>query len=477
MGRDKAATLFDYMKLWALYGVCIIVVYLLPSFVKFPFFLALLFAGYVSKDDSFILAFFIILFAEIGGLFPETSRIEGAYQRLPVYGLGPVRLPLYDIALVMLTIKSYFRSKEALTFKPKLTPVLILLVILAGFSLVLGMDRNSYVFSIRAFLSFLVFFIFPKLLNSEKDILRFMSFLFSAVFLIVYASLAEALSGFRLGNIAGEVYKSALEFREIRVINSPFLVLICFIYASYWLYANRAVGFKRLYLGAIVAICYFLNALSATRGWFLAFSLMLTVSFLVYLNKTHRIIAYLFPMVTVIIFMASSSSQLSYVVGNAIGRLQTIETLVEGDLSAGGTLSRITVRMPRMLVKLKENPIIGFGFSDEYYQYADNHVGWIMQMLQMGILGLFIFLVMFYRFIEYNISIVHLTKEKAVHVFSIALMGIMVIHTSSTAIFAFSALGAQQEIMQMLAILLTGRAILSSHELRLLQQRKYPGDS
>jgi hypothetical protein len=268
-----------------------------------------------------------------------------------------------------------------------------------------------------------------------------------------------------------------LEFREIRVINSPFLVLICFIYASYWLYANRAVGFKRLYLGAIVAICYFLNALSATRGWFLAFSLMLTVSFLVYLNKTHRIIAYLFPMVTVIIFMASSSSQLSYVVGNAIGRLQTIETLVEGDLSAGGTLGRITVRMPLMLVKLKENPIIGFGFSDEYYQYADNHVGWIMQMLQMGMLGLFIFLVMFYRFVAHNTLIARLTKEKAVHVFSIALMGIMVIHTSSTAIFAFSALGAQQEIMQMLAILLTGRAILSSHELRLLQQRKYPGDS
>jgi len=328
----------------------------------------------------------------------------------------------------------------------------------------MGMD--SYRTTIRALLSMLTFYFFPRLISSEEELIRIFSFLFSAVFVVAFTSLLEAVTGFKLGNLAGEVYQSAFDFREIRILNSPFLLLISFIFATYWLYAKKNVGFKKSYLGSILVICYFLIVLSATRGWFLAFSSMLIASFALFLNKTHRVVTYSLPMIILVIVVFSYSPQLSNVLENVTARLATVESLAEGDLSAGGTLSRITIRMPRMLVKVRENPILGFGFSDEYYQYADNHVGWVMQILQVGIIGLFIFLALCYRFVSSNNSLVRITGEKALHVFTIALLGLMVIHSSSTAIFAFSALGAQQEIMQLLAVLLTGHSIISSNVLR-----------
>lgn len=463
MKREKPVNAFNYLKLWLLYGVCIIVVYFMPPVVKYPFFLALLLIGFFSKDSSFVLAFWVILFAEIGGLFPETARAEGVYQRLPVFGVGPVRMPLYDMSLLMLSIKAYISPKVKPPIKLSLKPVLGVIIVLFVFSVALGMGMNSYRTTIRALLSMLTFYFFPRLICSEKDLHKFFSLIFSAVFVIAFATITEALTGFRLGNLAGEVYKSALEFREIRLINSPWLLLISFIFASYWLYAKKKSNFREVYLSSILALCYILIILSATRGWFLAFSLMLSASFVLFLNKTHRTIAYLFPITILIIIVFSRSPQLSEVLTNVTGRLSTIGDLAEGDLSGGG---RITVSMPRMLIKVRENPILGFGFSDEYYQYADNHAGWVMQILQMGVIGLFVFLALFYRFVSYNYSLVRISGERALHVFSIALMGLMVIHSTSTAVFAFSALGAQYEIMQLLAVLLTGHSVISSDVLR-----------
>jgi len=134
MNREKPVNAFDYLKLWILYGVCIVVVYFMPPVVKSPFFLALLLIGFYSKDSSFVLAFWVILFAEIGGLFPQTARVEGVYQRLPVYGVGPVRMPLYDLSLLMLSIKAYFSRKVKPPIKFSLKPVLAVIIVLIVFS-------------------------------------------------------------------------------------------------------------------------------------------------------------------------------------------------------------------------------------------------------------------------------------------------------------------------------------------------------
>jgi hypothetical protein len=432
----------------------------MPSIVKYPFFLALLLIGFFSENNSFVLAFWVVLFAEIGGLFPETAREIGVYQRLPVYGFGPVRMPLYDMSLLMLSIKAYFSPKVKNHIKFSLKPVFVLIIVLLVFSVALGMGRNSYRITIRALLSMLTFYFFPRLICSEKKLVHFFSLIFSAVFVVAFATITEALTGFRLGNLAGEVYRSPLEFREIRLINSPWLLLLSFMFASYWLYAKNKSNFREVYLSLILAICYVLIILSATRGWFLAFSLMLSATFVLFLNKTHRIIAYLLPIAILTIIVFSRSPQLSEILTNVTGRLSTIGDWAEGDLSDAG---RITVVMPRMLLKVKENPIIGFGFSDDFYQHANNHAGWVMQILQMGVIGLFVFIALFYRFVSFNSGLVRISGESALHMFSIALLGLMVIHSSSTAVFAFSVLGAQKEIMQLFAILLTGHSIISSN--------------
>lgn len=84
----------------------------------------------------------------------------------------------------------------------------------------------------------------------------------------------------------------------------------------------------------------------------------------------------------------------------------------------------------------------------------------------MGLLGLILFLMFFYRYFSFNRLVVRRSGEKAFHVFSIALMGLIVIHSSSTAVFAFSNLGHQHATMQLLAVLLTGQSVLASQVLQ-----------
>jgi hypothetical protein len=92
----------------------------------------------------------------------------------------------------------------------------------------------------------------------------------------------------------------------------------------------------------------------------------------------------------IIIFI---SPQIGNQVEVASKRLATIGDLARGDLTAGGTLSRLTERGPRVMEGFKNSTIIlGAGYSDLYFEYADGHVGFQNILLHSGVIGFFIFI-------------------------------------------------------------------------------------
>lgn len=133
---------------------------------------------------------------------------------------------------------------------------------------------------------------------------------------------------------------------------------------------------------------------------------------------------------------------LSSFMGRSLNRLLTIEKLIEGDPTAGGTLGRITERRPIVINKFKKSPILGFGFSEDFYEYSDIHLGNETLLLKGGFVG---YLLMLIFWIYFNITLykrnLMLSKQNiyknALLVFIIGFIGFFIIHSSSGYVFNY----------------------------------------
>ena len=146
--------------------------------------------------------------------------------------------------------------------------------------------------------------------------------------------------------------------------------------------------------------------------------------------------------ISILTFTVIYNPTLSSYMRRSLNRLLTIEKLIEGDPTAGGTLGRITERRPRVINKFKENPIFGFGFSEEFYEYGDIHLGNETLLLKGGIVG---YLLMILFWIYFNITLYKRNLmlsnpnlyRNTLLVFIIGFIGFFIIHSSSGYVFNY----------------------------------------
>jgi len=461
---------FEVIGQWILYFTSIIVVYFLPSIIKYLYFLILLFITFISKKDYWWIAFFIIIFANIGGLFSQTSIAEGVYQRLPLYKFGPIRLPLYDMFLSLLLLKSIRYGKVRTFYNDLLSLIIIYILLLFMFSFVLGMDDNSLEAGLRFLIRASLFYSIPRIISTKDKIIKIHKLLFNGLIMVIISVIYTLITGYEIGNKFLNIYKSVYEFSEYRFLDSPYLIFLSFIFLSYWLISNENIGIKKSILAILMVLSYILIILSATRGWFISFTIMMLIILFMNLNKKGSIKNSIMVVLICFLLLFSLYTNFQNIFNNIFNRLKSIELLAKGDITAGGTLSRINVRGPAMLKKVKENPLIGFGFSKEYYIYADNHVGWIMQLLQMGIIGTLLIIYLFIRIVTHIRKIVKITNNSSYYVFIIGLIGLIIIHSTSTAIFSFTYLGAAGPIYELLVLMLTTIDVLTKEDSYLINK-------
>jgi hypothetical protein len=437
----------DIGKLLTIYVVCIITTYLLPNYVSQIFFLLLLIIFYYSKDNYFWFALVFFLVDPPGGFFPANDYSYG----LPMYNLfpGSGRF-IYFQELFIFT--AFFKALR-LKVKPRI--IFIKPLILLGFyflflfllSFLIGISTLKILNTIRNVLPWSLIFSISVLISNDENWRKF----FRVVFILLIVSITSQIVMILLNQapayLLGTDFNPVMSYGELdysnasladpsklRPISSPFISLISLMGAMFFI-LYKGKSFSKTYLFIILYLAIFSILITATRGWIIAYSIMMILFMVVGGGSIKR-----FVQITVFLFIAIGlvllSPRIRMQVENSLTRVETLEKISEGDLTAGGTLSRLDVYSPEVMSKFYENPVLGWGFSDEYAKNTNGHVGNQSLLLNVGVIGFILFSIFWvsicinpFRIIK-NLSVLNPYKN-GLKVIPIIFVGLFIIHSTS----------------------------------------------
>lgn len=317
-------------------------------------------------------------------------------------------------------------------------------LVLIGMALGLSGPVNNYLKIVKMTLPLALFYTTPRLIRDNGGYAGFFGFIFLVSILGFTAQIISLTTGFNpaMYSIRAESAGELEVGRNFRVLYNEGITLLSISGALYYLAFRKEKPFSDSFLFLVAFLCFATAFLSATRGWILSFGFMIGMFFVFVRSlssKMSALIVVAFLALTIIMFSGSAiGKQIQF----SIERLTTLESLAEGDLSAGGTLIRLDERGPRVMSAWAENPVFGAGFSDLFLENQDFHVGNQNVMMHSGVVGyslmilffLFLILTMFRgykntdRFNPYKLCFLALT---------ITLPGWFMLHSSSQQLFAF----------------------------------------
>lgn len=375
-----------------------LVYYTHPSFNKMAF-LLLLAVVWRTKNDYFWLAFMLVLLDSPGGLFTGGTVYDP--YRLPIYNLAPkVSFAIEELYMITLFIKAAVNRRsnavfQDFTYNRQLRIIMMLLVILAIISFMLGTSvtslRNLFKNLINLSLFYSLIFVFQK----HEDIVNFFKALFPFAFVAILLQIYGMISGQQLIALFRPdvtITQGILTGDLLRPIEMAVVLLACG-FGSLLFIGGRHGSFSFPYLLSINIVAFTSIIMTATRSWFLGFTSMYI--FFIILNY-RRIGSVMFKYsIGILVFVAIFNfvPKIGDQVRNSFTRFNTIMDLAAGDPTAGGTLVRLTERAPRVMEGFWNSTIIfGAGYSDLYFKYTDSHVGFHNILFQAGIIGILIIL-------------------------------------------------------------------------------------
>lgn len=429
--------------------LCIGIVYYTPAIINKIAFLCLLVIAYRSKKDYFWIAFFFLLLNAPGKLF--TGTIEGDLQRLPFYPISSgITLAFEELIIWMILFKSLRYKSNYFIFRKDFSLLIIYALVVILYSPFFGISVQSMIVAYRAVIPWLLLLVIPKILNTERDLIKLNRLLFP----IVFMAIAAQLYSYIYGEYLVEFFKQGPQRVDARLLavnedsdqaarsaSSMFIILYVFSQALFY-YFSKYSPFSTKYSLLVMVLSAISVFLSASRGWIIAFTVIIILTIITFFRKeTLGKIIRIGVFTSLIIFiMFKLFTPLKIQVENVGKRVVTVKRIVEGDYSAGGTLSRIEKRTPLVINKFKESPIIGWGFSDTYFRFHDFHVGHPSILLNVGIVGYAIINIIFIKIIfkiKYysRLKPIRAAYGNGVIVFVFILIGIYLIHSMTVQIW------------------------------------------
>jgi hypothetical protein len=424
----------DFGQLLLLVFASIIFNYFAPVLLKDFWYFFVLWLYFRSKDEPFWLVFFLILNDGFASFFGYKGANIDSITFLPQFEVGH----LYVIIAFskILKRKLYFP-----VFYSKLIFIMSLyIVFLFVYGLMQGIpnDYNIYFRSIRVVFPFLLLYIIPKLFITSYEYERLFSCIFLVSILAFFSQLFSIIAGESPISFMGiqEGHVTAVSETTIyRGFYNTSATLIAFFGSMYYL-AGKANAFPRSYLQIVLISSIGTAFLSATRGWIVGLGLSFVFYFII-VNKgsLKRIIKFAIPLIFLVL-LGLLQPKINQQLRNALTRLKTMEAVLEGDLSAGGTASRATVQGPAVLKVWRESPFIGYGFSDTFYKNQNIHVGNENVLLHSGIIGV-LFLIIFIVF--FHLRLILLSGKlngsepfgRSLLVFPVFFLALFIIHSTS----------------------------------------------
>lgn len=417
--------------------------YFAPKFVASALWIALLFIYSRSKDEGFWLAYFLVLSDGFFGFFGMYAAMLEVIPGLPGVEAG-------QIYIIIGIVKA---SNRNLTFKPFYNPILSLLLVYLLFLLVQGyvlgvsMEMNVQFRLLKWLTPLFLFYSMPRLFTSVEQYRDVFLYLFPVALVACGAQFFTLLNAHSPMQFFGVAKKAKFAIKvtahkTYRGLYNESILLITYFGALFFLAFRPGKYFRSWYLYLIILANFGSVFLSATRGWVICFSFSLLLSLLFVLKLSAGRIMNMLVVFLVLLFSAQSLPVIGLQIQNSIKRLLTLEKLAEGDLSAGGTLIRLNTRGPRVMKKFADSPLTGFGFSTEFMDFNDFHVGNQNILLHSGVIGYallhFFFIYFMFKLFVRNMDLPpEHTYRGTLLIFSLFFPAWFFLHSSSQQFFSY----------------------------------------
>lgn len=438
----------SYFKFLMYIIVTIIVTYYMPASIAHIWYFMLLFFYWRSDDEPFWLAFFMTTvdgFAGFMGLYEVTLKL------LP--GLPGIELAQFYILLS--AIKAYRKNVKPYLFYNNYLKVLfwyLIFLILWGQILGFKAEPRDYFRIAKLTLPFLLLYSLPRLLIDLHSYKRLFGFIFIILIAGIIAQLFTLFTGISPPIVLKLTTEQLVEAggyeTGYRGFYNPGAVLVGIFGALFFLSSRDTNSFNKIWFYFMILFAFGIVYLSATRGWILSFGFIIisTVLFVLGIKKKRTHIFLLFLALLLIIY--SSDNKIKRQIDFANKRLKTLESITKGDITAEGTLKRLSERSPRVMKIWKESPVFGWGFSSVQRKYNDGHVGNQNLLMTSGIVG-FMLLIGFLFYFDYKILKLYKKMPKvfayknSLLIFIIFLLGWFIIHSTSSQHFNYMVIPAQ----------------------------------
>jgi hypothetical protein len=422
----------------------IVITYRAPRVLASIWYAFLLVLYYMSKDEAFWLAFFLVTvdgFMGFMGLFSVTLNV---LPDLPAIELCQFYIILSFVKAAMSRYRPFIFYKNYL----QLLLVYIIFLIVWGQMMGYTGELNAYFRIIKQILPFLLFYSLPRLFTDLKTYERFFGFIFFILIIGFLTQLFTILTGISPSGTVDFTEQQLSEAMGFRPFFNGAATLLGLLGALFLLSGRAGQRYHKVYLYICISSAVGMVFLSATRGWIISFGLILILAFIVALPRNTKQIIGLTVTLALFFLLGLSNSKIRSQAVYSFERLSTLESITEGDITAEGTLYRLNLRGPKVMNKWKENPIFGWGFSDETRKYGDGHVGNQNLLMTTGIVGFFLivgFLIyfsvkLFLRYLKIPRSYIY---RNNIPVFLIFLAGWFIIHSTSGQQFNVMALPLQ----------------------------------
>jgi len=430
----------DLLKFMVLIAITIYATYYSPAPVAMAWYAVMAVAYYFSTNEALWLALFLATadgFASYFGMYEVTLTV------LP--GLPAVEIS--QIYILLTVIKAAGKKvKPALFYGKYLQILLIYLIFNVIWGQLMGLSGglNVYFRVIKGIIPMMLFYSVPRLFVSREMYERFFRLVFIMVLVSFAAQLFTLLTGVSPMEAGGIVPQEIEDDSDdFRVFYGPASALTGLFGALYYLSVGRSSPRDRVIPVMVVFAAYAMAFLSATRGWIISFTFIIVTTLLFSGTLRTRRGFYIAVAVVPLSLWFLSLPVIREQINFARERLEAIESISEGDITARGTLMRLDYRSQRTLAGWSENPLFGWGPSDKGYDYDDGHVGNQSLLATSGVVG-FVLLNVFLGWFIYMILSLYFQTSRRVRergtllVFVFFLVGWFIIHSTSGQQFNYS---------------------------------------
>ena len=286
-------------------------------------------------------------------------------------------------------------------------------------------------------------------MKKENDYERFFNLIFSFVFFVFVSQLIFLVTATEFSTYLGgsntlttrwsqTIEQADQALRPISGITIPFLAIM----GSVTFIAYKRSQFSNNYLYLVLGLSLLSIFITATRGWILgAVLIFLVFSFVVLKNPFSLLPKIILPGI-VLILLFNFVPFLKKQADLSLDRFETLSALIGGDKTAGGSLSRLDERGPRVMKKFWESPVLGWGGSKTGVEFSDGHVGNQNLLMRYGIVGFSLMILFWLAFIIkllfINKTLTNKNPYKNLPLLFISFMlSMILIHSTSSQWFAF----------------------------------------